>query len=110
LAEHHFHRPRQAEPDAYSGKLRRGERQTLLDPHVATHVDDAEGAVGEVDHQQRQIGAAEAEQRPHEAGHPRRNGVDDRIPQHPARLWPVRELAHDDEFLDANQIRPRIRM
>ena len=24
LAEHHFHRPRQAEPDAYSGEFRRG--------------------------------------------------------------------------------------
>jgi hypothetical protein len=56
LAEHHLDCPWQAQPHANSGKLGRIQGQSLLDPHVATEVDDPQCAIGEKDHDQRQIG------------------------------------------------------
>ena len=63
LPEHHLHGPGQRQPDADAGKLRRVQRQLLLDPHVAGHVDQPERAVGEVHHDQRQIGQPEGADR-----------------------------------------------
>jgi hypothetical protein len=66
LPEHHLHGPGQAQPDAETGDIRRTQRQPLLDPHVAGDVDQAERAVGEINHQQRQIAPP---QRPDRAQH-----------------------------------------
>ena len=55
LAEHHLHRPRQAEPDRQGGQLGRRPGERLLDPERLGDGGQPHGAVGEVDHQQRQI-------------------------------------------------------
>src|SRR5690606_5501517 len=63
LAEHHLHRPRQRQPDVESGKFHRTERQRLLDPEAFRNRDQAQRAVGEIDHHQRQISETEGPDR-----------------------------------------------
>ena len=72
LAEHHLDGPGQGQPDADPGELGRVQGQLLLDPHVAADVDDAQRAIGEIDHHQRQIGEAEALDRSQQGGQPGR--------------------------------------
>ena len=67
LAEHHFHGPGQVQPHRNAGELCGRERQALLHPHVAIDVDQAERPVGEIHHQERQIGEPECPDRLREA-------------------------------------------
>ena len=53
--EHHLHGPRQREPDADPRELRGRKRQALFDPQIARDVDQAERAVGEIDHHHRHV-------------------------------------------------------
>jgi len=55
LAEHHFHRPRQRQPDTELGQRRRRERQRLLDPEAVGDGDQAQRAISEVHHEERPI-------------------------------------------------------
>ena len=70
FAEHHLDGPWQAEPHRDPGQLGRAQRQPLLDPHVAADVDQSQRAIGEIDHRQRQVGQAEAPDRPQQRRQP----------------------------------------
>ena len=56
FAEHHLDGPRQREPYAQGGKLCRRVRQVPLDPECLGDRRQASRAIGEIHHQQRQIG------------------------------------------------------
>ena len=58
LAEHHLYGPGQREPHRQRGQLGRCPGQALLDPESLGDGGEPHGAVGEIDHQQRQIFAA----------------------------------------------------
>ncbi len=55
LAEHHLDGPRQRQPHPDGGKLRGAEAQRLLDPERLGDGDEAERAIGVIDHEQRQV-------------------------------------------------------
>ena len=55
LAEHHLRGPRQGEPGRQGGQLGRRPGEALLDPEGLGDGGEPHGAVGEIDHQQRQI-------------------------------------------------------
>ena len=92
LAEHHLDGPGQAQPDADPGELGRVQGQLLLDPHVAADVDDPQCAIGEIDHHQRQVGEAEAQDRPQQGGQPGRCGG--RRPERFRRAGGIERLIH----------------
>ena len=52
------------------GEFGRRQRQLLLDPHVARDVDDAERAIGEIDHHHRHVAQTERQDRPQQAFQP----------------------------------------
>ena len=55
LAEHHLHGPRQAEPDRQRGSSAGVQVRAFLTQKVSATAVRPDGAVGEIDHQQRQI-------------------------------------------------------
>ena len=81
LAEHHLHGPRQRRPNGQRGELGRRQRQRLLDPEALRHGDEAQRAVGEVDHQQRQVARPEGADR-----------VEQRVLQLPPEIVPAPNL------------------
>ena len=66
LAEHHLDGPGQRQPDAEGSEILRGQGERVLDPEAVGNRRDAERPIGEVDHQQRQIGDAELPDRRNE--------------------------------------------
>ena len=56
LAEHHLDGPRQREPDGERGELGRRPGERLPDPEGLRDADEPRRPIGEIDHQQRQIG------------------------------------------------------